>query len=85
MTLDERMDMLGETRQQKFFRVLEELQSLDVNWDTWWDSTEAPSNWAMIPLMEERIESIKNTPADWPWTAEDLKAELDNRRPEVGF
>ena len=85
MTLDERMDMLGETKQEKFLRLLDEIRAIDPDFETWWDSIEAPSNYAMIPMMEERIESIINTPADWPWTAEDLKAELDNRRPEVGF
>ena len=36
-------------------------------------------------IAEAESAMLIGAPVDWPWTEEDYRAELDNRRPEVGF
>ena len=78
MTVDDLMNI--ESRAQKFERLLGELQQIDENWMEWWDGIDVPTNYAMIPHMEQRIADI-HAQRDQEWLALAIVAEYTPPEP----
>jgi hypothetical protein len=52
--------------QKKWTETLDELQSIDPGWESWYDARPEQTTGAMLPLILERIKMIKSMPLEEP-------------------